>query len=371
MIAVEKQIIFNRQLQMLTVILIFALISILWAKSTVRLIQLLKFQVLSWAAFGILVSTVRDRKQIKYWIGFLVFLPIFSIIIITAITLIYPPAGGPSIGYFRNFPFDSNINIHSITLLTAFPIATHYFYHGDTIYKRLVGVFILASGIIVILLSGSRSPFLVLGFYLVGLAILNHKQIGWQQSQTVARAALTLSISFMPIILLFEPSIFGRLVERSVLELTYLIQGDLSEPGPVRSRIYITVWYIISEPHNLLTGVGFNNFGTVYAEYSGQNYYPNPHNPIFKLLTELGVLGAIFITLIISFPLIWTYKGLLQIGNRVRASEFASIGWVYVLLLCFGIFQPLLSRHQFFISSALVFSLYRLSGSEPGQEDGD
>ncbi|WP_241991951.1 O-antigen ligase family protein [Halorubrum sp. ASP1] len=354
----EEEIVLNQQVIFLIVVYLFAALSIVWARSPERVLSVLKFRILSTTAFMILFSTIKDRTQVKNWISFLIFLSIFSIFIISAMTFLYSPTGGISIGYLRDFTFDSNINIHSITLLITFPIALHYIFHSNAVYKRFTGLMILTGGTAVIVLSGSRSPLIVLGIFICGLAVIDHTKIGWKISRYRASAVMLSSILLAVSFLLVTPSLLGRLVDQSAQELSYLIYGDPSKPGPVRSRIYIVVWNIITQPEKALVGVGFNNFGVIYSEITGQNYYPHPHNPVFKFTTELGVIGFICIILVILRPILWFFRGVSIIDDEFHKSEFTSIGWTYILLLSFGVFQPLLTRHQFYITSAIIFSTY-------------
>lgn len=353
----EREVVLTRQLGALVLLYLLALTSTLWATSFAAVLANLKFYTLFWAAFVVLVSTVRDRKQVRLWFAFLIFLSVLSMVVLTAIILLYLPGRSLSTDFFRSLHFDTNVNIHVIAILSAFPLLLHSFFHSTNWKRKIVPLVVFFSGLAMIVFSGSRSPLVVLGVLITGIALIDHTQIGWVGSRRMSVLLLFGSGLLGSLVLVIEPDLFGRLINQTLVELNYLLDGDLTQKGPLRSRIYLTVVSIITEPANMLIGIGFHNFGTVYADITGHDYYPNPHNPLFKFFTELGILGLVFVLLILLFPFIWLRQGFRSATSSIRKSELAALGWTYVILLIFGVFQPLFGHHQLYISWALIHAM--------------
>lgn len=353
----EREVVLTKQLGILALLYFLALTSTLWATSPSAVVANLKFFTLFWVAFAVLVSTVRDRRQVRYWFGFLIFLSVLSIVILTAIILLYLPGRSLSTDFFRSLSFDTNVNIHVIAILSAFPLLLHSFFHYADWRKKVVPLAVFLSGIAMIVFSGSRSPLVVLGVWITGIALFDHTQIGWRGSRQISILLLFGSGLIGSLVLVIDPGLFGRLINQTLVELDYLLEGDLTQKGPLRSRIYLTVLAILTEPANMFLGIGFHNFGTVYADITGHDYYPNPHNPLFKFFTELGILGLVFVLLILLFPFIWLRQGFRSATSSMRQSELAALGSTYVILLIFGVFQPLFGHHQLYISWALIHAM--------------
>jgi hypothetical protein len=148
---------------------------------------------------------------------------------------------------------------------------------------------------------------------------------------------------------------------------------DLADPGSLQYRI--TYWQVGLRmiQDNFFTGVGLNNFGTIYGKYQflDAGDVKTAHNDFVQVFAETGIIGFLL------FSSFWIYIGLAGadriLREQNRSVQFA-LGGMYAGVVAF-------LAHSFFdfnfTNPALAFMLFVVTGlfltygrlSDPNEPD--
>jgi len=133
---------------------------------------------------------------------------------------------------------------------------------------------------------------------------------------------------------------------------------DMTDAGSLKYRI--TYWQVALRmiKDNFFTGVGLNNFGTIYGKYQflDAGDVKTTHNDYLQVFSETGVFGFLL------FSAFWIYIGLAGAARILRETETSTrliLGGLYAGIIAF-------LAHAFFdfnfTNPALIFMLFTITG---------
>lgn len=349
----------NKQLISFSLLHILSILSVSWAISPVSSVSILKFHILLFLPLLIILSTKSTQTRIEILLYFLLLVFLSSLLLSYGSIFIYNLGTRDIIWSLRGLPFDIQPNYQVVATIVALPILLHLiFYSRKNSDRRLAAVlFVIGLGIIAI--SGSRVSLIVLTFWLAGMVFFDHdSKFGWKGTRIGSFFILCLGVVVTIIVLLYAPHLLGRISSQTSKEIAYLLQSDLSESGPFRSRIYLTMAMLLSNPNTYLHGIGVGNFGNYYAYITGTERYAHPHNELLRFLVETGIGGFALFLGVLQYPVKYGFSSIQRRSNPRILSLSAALLWSYTFLLLIALFQPILGHHQFYVLSALLYSIY-------------
>ncbi len=204
-----------------------------------------------------------------------------------------------------------------------FGLSVIFFQGKNKIFFIFFLVFILSETLI--FLSGDRSAFFYINFSALFI-ILFSKNLAKLRIYT-----LILSLLIIVIITFINPSAKERIFDKTIYHMNILKNPD-RDSGKVyifsqdHDAIY-TAAYKIFLDHKLI-GVGVKNFRHVcknpkYFVKGRDACVPHPHNSYLQILTEIGLIGFLFLMVILLFFLKNIFKHLyLKLKNKTYYTDF-------------------------------------------------
>ena len=266
------------------IFLIFATLSLTWtpepSSSRYKLIDLVLIPSLLIITPQILLNEKRDLIKIFRILFFI------SLALSCSVSIIYLSQG--RIRIFEIMGVGGHISLGR-AIGVSVPISV-YLYLNESSWEKRIGVGLSVVLLLIsLLMIGSRAPFiaaLLSSGLLIMITLLISKRI--RLYHILALSALLFSIGIV------FSSILTKLP--GVKELAPILQGDLGNSAEFRLRSYNEALQIWSR--SPILGDGLASFNTQFGTY--------PHNILFEVLAELGLVGAL---LLIMFILI-SFKGI-------------------------------------------------------------
>lgn len=258
---------------------------------------------------------------------------------------------------FRNGVYRAS-SIYSVPLnlgeLAAIvgPIGAYFFFHGETLKWRLVGMLSVVTSIAALLVSGARGGFIA---FLVAMPImLLLWTIRYSKENRGSIAGGIVGVIF----LIGTVTVFGLIA--SSTRLSNIVFGGDETAGSTGARF---VQFNMALPHilsNPVTGHGKGSAGELVGYYNEGNPIPTIDSYVITLLVEQGVPGLLLFFGMIGLG-IW-------IGARLyltNADERAALGGpIACALIAFAIYRPVLSETEnhtlLFLIIGLVFAISRI-----------
>ena len=217
----------------------------------------------------------------------------------------------------------------------------YFFAYKKLHYLMLLLIFVMSD--IVIYLSGERTA--------LGLIILSSTFIiiFMSKFKILRISALSFSLIIIVIISILSPSIKERNVDMTINQMGLSSESkEVHMFSPVHDSLYKTSIKIFLD--NPVFGVGPNNFRKVC---NNQKYFVNqyscsthPHNTFIQIFAEIGIVGLLFILMIIFYLLKNVWYHLLSIlkNKSHHLNDFQVCLYACFLLFLF----PLLPTLNFF-----------------------
>lgn len=223
-------------------------------------------------------------------------------------------------GLFKNEPIVGRY----ISFLTIFSLGL-FLVNFNLTSKKIIFISILSiCSLIIVFLSGERSPFFNLFLFIMFFSILIFKSFKfWLISLIAIIFTLTLTV-------LISPPIKERMLDQSISQMSnsklkFLPYSELHE------RHYISALKMFNE--NRLYGIGTNLFRSKCNEikylYKTESCSTHPHNYYIQILAELGIIGLLFIVafyiLNIKIFISEAIKTLTKKNDKSQKSIFLSV----------------------------------------------
>lgn len=265
---------------------------------------------------------------------------------------------GGKLDYIATGGFVSGSNDFALIINSAIPFAFYFYQAEKTFKKKILYLLVFALLITAVVCAFSRGGWVTL----IGIAFL----LALFSSYKI-RAAMLIAIAGGIILLTVPPEFVSEFKTIS------------TETGTAINRFELwnaAVRMFLDHP---ILGVGLNSFPSVYGRfYMLEDAYSagwrTTHNLFFQLISEMGILGAIFFVLI----LYWIFKDLLTVQGKLKASglrnsiPFAISQALLVSIsgyLIGGAFLSVLYYPPLYIIAALAVALRNTVEKELMQED--
>lgn len=218
----------------------------------------------------------------------------------------------------------------------------------DNFYKKkslsYFFMLLLSVGEIVVFLSGERAPL----FYLTSFFFIT--MMFYPNYKFVRVIFFTLSISIILVIINFNPNAKERIVDLTIeqvqeTKLTYLPYSEGHE------RIYISSLKMYKE--NPIIGIGPNLFRhkchKEKFQYKTDSCTSHPHNFYIQILSELGIIGLLFIISFYGFLIYGFFHYLIRIHSKKHILEIHFEHKIFILIVLLLIFLfPLVPTMSFY-----------------------
>ena len=236
-----------------------------------------------------------------------------------------------------------------LSRLFPFLLGLLIFTYHKASFKTLIFAMILIISIdLLIYLSGERTALglLILSIFLLMMLLSKYKKI----------RIITLIISIFIIVIVSYK--YDHVRERNIDHTISQISGGTT--GTVGNKLllfsathhslYITSWRIFLD--NPLTGSGPNTFRLIcnnqkYA-FDNKSCSTHPHNTYLQIISEIGIIGLLFILLILSYITVQIFKHIMSRKNYsssiIRLSDYQICLIISFILTLF----PLLPTQNFF-----------------------
>lgn len=270
-----------------------------------------------WAGYNTL-KTISQEDLKKSWFASIVIFVFFGIAVSIFYNTIYPIFDQKYNGYYYFTGTDSDSN-HAATFLFLSFFAFGFFDHIEK-SKSSRKLFIIVSAISIfgIILTTSRSGLIALIFGCMIMFVIQKK---------TAKSILILFLIFMVIVLTtiaVDSFIFKGLFFENIYYKIKSIEDGLN----VRSGLGLSALKMGN--NNPIFGVGRGNFilnSKAYFSQLNQTYVNDiPHNTIFGLYAELGILGVC----LFSFPVLAMLYCIFKYIKFNRKSDFniSNLAWL-------------------------------------------
>ena len=162
----------------------------------------------------------------------------------------------------------------------------------DKFFFLLIFIFILTE--VLIFLSGERAAFFYINFSAIFLILLSKKLFRIRLITMLASFFLIISISF------FIPEAKQRIVDHTINQMN-LFNKNKGEKKYIFSKEYSQIYESAYKMYldNKLLGVGVKNFRNFCNKekykVSEISCHSHPHNTYIQILTEIGIIGFLFL----------------------------------------------------------------------------
>lgn len=329
------------------ILYLLGIFSIVWASNASLVVSGIYFSTIPF----LFIFTTLNTVGYQYWKMLLIST---AIVFSTMVIMTYTAHGGV------RFVLPINANTAVFGILPALPFLINSYYQSNSQIFRLFSIVAMSFSIISLILTRSRTPILIIAFFLFLTAIVDHNNIcGWDITRWSRR-----SILIVPVFAVVFPILMPGIIERYVASTIQLWEGistlftagpDQTEVVSLRAKVYFAIYTLLQRPEVYLHGVGFNNFSVHMGMISD---FPkmNPHNFPLRILMELGIPGFICLVLGVSSA-VKAYASKItsnQLSNEQKGKYVSGLwGLAFVLLL--SLFNPLLLDPIFFILLSLPY----------------
>ncbi len=193
-------------------------------------------------------------------------------------------------------------------------------------FYLLISIFILSE--VLIFISGERTAFFFLNLSAVFVILFS------QKLKKLRFFILVTSISLIILINFINPSSKERMIDKTVKEMNILNQSKNDNSNQKTEKKYIftqihTEYYISAYKmflDNKIFGVGvknFRNFCNKDKYKSDKSCSNHPHNTYIQILSEIGIIGILFLLLVNIYFLKNLLRHLsLKFNNKFYFSDF-------------------------------------------------
>lgn len=233
-------------------------------------------------------------------------------------------------------------NYYATFLLMALCLAIAFAYNEQRRIWRLGYIGIAATFVVSIIMTVSRSSYVVLLIVLICYSVFFYRYAGIRRMLGVIATVLVTSIT----VALFTTNVSSRLLDIFILSerISTVAEGS-DQSVNQRKNIFIVGTRILQEQP--VFGVGFGNFEVVFDRYrEGELSTGNAraaHNTFLKIFAETGIFGFVFAMLFYGW-LLWDIFKTAMRTNDLR--------W---RMLLFSVFMAILS---FFLMSVTLDQIY-------------
>ena len=197
-----------------------------------------------------------------------------------------------------------------------FGLSIFFINKKNKLFLIFILIFILSE--VLIFLSGDRTPFFYINLSAIIIILLSKKLFKLRLITLLSRIILLLIISFI------NPSAKERVFNQTMDQMN-LFNSEKKEEIYIFSKQhthhYITAYRMFLD--NKIFGVGVKNFRNFCNkkkyEESSLSCSTHPHNTYIQILTEIGLVGFIFLVLIVIYYLRFIFKHLLL---RLKGKSF-------------------------------------------------
>ncbi len=184
-----------------------------------------------------------------------------------------------------------------------FGLAILLFDKKNKIFILLILIFILSETLI--FLSGERVAFFYINLSAIFVLIFSHKLLYLRLFTLVTSLILIIFISYL------NPTAKERMIDTTFKQMNLVDEKTKNENDNYETYVfskqhthhYITAYKIFLD--NKLLGVGVKNFRNFcdYEKYSVSylSCAPHPHNTYIQILSETGIIGFLFLLIIIFY----------------------------------------------------------------------
>ena len=233
--------------------------------------------------------------------------------------------GWKNISEYRVSSFFGNELILGSYLSRLWPIffglSIYLFKNRDKLFFLFISIFILSE--VLIFLSGERVAFFYINLSAIFVILFSHKLLKLR--------LITLGISLIIIILisLIYPTAKERVVNQTINQMN-LFNDNKENNGPYifskqHTHHYISAYRMFLD--NKILGVGVKNFRNFCNEekyfISNVSCSTHPHNSYIQILAELGIIGFLFLTLMLAYFCYAVIKQFFyKLNNRYYLNDF-------------------------------------------------
>lgn len=197
-----------------------------------------------------------------------------------------------------------------------FGLSIFFINKKNKLFLIFILIFILSE--VLIFLSGDRTPFFYINLSAIIIILLSKKLFKLRLITLLSSIILLLIISFI------NPSAKERVFNQTMDQMN-LFNSEKKEEIYIFSKQhthhYITAYRMFLD--NKIFGVGVKNFRNFCNkkkyEESSLSCSTHPHNTYIQILTEIGLVGFIFLVLIVIYYLRFIFKHLLL---RLKGKSF-------------------------------------------------
>lgn len=205
-----------------------------------------------------------------------------------------------------------------------FGLSIFIFKKKDTWFFLFVLIFILSE--VLIFLSGDRSAFFNINLTAIFIILFSQKLL------KLRLITLLLSLSLLVIISLLNPLAKERVLDQTLDQMNLVDDNKNINDKKIyiftqeHHEIYVTAYKIFLD--NKILGVGVKNFRNICSEsryhidgLKGKRQVCNthPHNTYLQILTETGVIGFLFLLIILFYFCKYIFK---HIGFKFQKSYY-------------------------------------------------
>lgn len=255
---------------------------------------------------------------------------------------------------FRRTGGTGDPNEFAAQLLAALPIAVYLFkISKNLVYKIIIITVSVCTFFYSLLMAGSMSSFLVLGF-MIPLVLIRYLSLSFTKSLVVIAIGFLL---FITSLLVFEEQLENTEAIKNML-------GRTEETGTAYTRF--NSWkaginMFIDKP---VLGVGMREYAEYSPRYSKTFLSEDsvaPHNIFIELLAESGII------VFVSF-LVFLFDLLSKYFNEIRRSDYFWIYLSFVSYVLMGLTIGMTYNKFFWLAIALLMNVHRIIREKPATE---
>lgn len=307
----------------------------------------------------VVINVIKDNRQI-----YILFIALAAVSFVISIMLMADIVNNPQDAIRAILSDGASLRRTTITeidpnrlaaqLLLPVAFVTSIMLSGMKAQYRLIGV-----GVLLILLMGiagtySRSVMLAAIVMMILIAVL-YKQYRLFLWLAVLGLAIVLIV---PELRLFAGNALGRLIN--------IFAGTSDASSNIRIMLGVAGLNMFADSYMIGVGLGgFPEFFTNYFTLEESIGVKMPHNVIYKLLAELGLIGFLLYAFIIWKTAITGYRNILHSTNKfMKANSVTMFASFIALLIFYQFYGGALTDNILWLSVGLIFLQKRFILSE-------
>ena len=202
-----------------------------------------------------------------------------------------------------------------------FGLSILIFKYKHKLFSLFIFIFILSE--VLIFLSGDRAAFFYINLSAVFIILLS------KNLSKLRLFTLLFSIFLIGVVSFFNPTAKERVFDKTFNEMNLNKQNDIDEVyifTKLHNDIYISSFKIFLD--NKLLGVGVKNFRNICSDpkyyVDGKNVCnTHPHNTYIQVLSEIGILGFLFLITVLFYFCKYLLKHfLLRLDGKYYFNDF-------------------------------------------------